>query len=968
MVVGTPQVAAMKNKILKILIRTPNWLGDSVMSIPAVKGMKKIYPDAELFVWTKPGLKELWNLVPEVNEVIDYVPKKHNFDLGILLTNSFNSALKMRMAKISERRGYSINLRRFLLTQPVHLNKKYKEMHQVDYFLGIIEGLGRERIENVPEIELKNGLKEDAEKILADYGWKKGDKIIGIHATAAYGPAKCWVFERFSRLIDRLIDEYKSWIVLIGSKTEEKGINRILNGIKNKDKVINIAGKTDLKGLSAIISLCDLFIANDSGPMHLASAIGVPVIAIFGSTSSKKTGPRGLGRCVILKKEVPCSPCFERECPKNMECMNLIEVDDVINAVTAVLFSPEQKIDTTAAVVMKDYDESKGGAERYLASLAPNLAERFGSMDLIVNRVNGIVPKGINVKKIYAFRWSSIFSPLSFNWSAQCLIKKNGYGVVYGLTQIYPQDVYRAGGGLEHSWLEIKCRKLWQRVLNYLQPRHIVRLYIENQIFKAGNYKKIITNSNLCKYQILHHYRVNPQDVRVIYNGVDGIKFNVNIKNKYRIGVRADLGIPSEEKVILFMSNNWKRKGLSELIQALALIQRNDIWLIAAGRGNNKRYGNIAEKCNIKNRIIFTGPVNEPEKYYGASDIFVLPTYYDPCANVCLEALKCGLPVITTIMNGASEFITDGKNGFKIEDPKDIRILADCIKKAFSLDMKNIDETVRDLALEKNVQETIDVLQDVKLRESRDILINDGYEQFFKGKGWLNFNDVMREEGGVQYKKNNLRSVVKIDFNGRSVFLKRHFKEACPSWALREWQNIFRLKSLGIATMNPVAMGEKQGMSFIITESLEQYQRLEDLLRKNRLTFDEKKELIYKLAQLIRKLHNNNLFHKDFYTGHIFVKILNGTTGGGYGLYIIDVQRLQRHWLFSAHWRIKDLASLNFSSAEEWISRSDRARFLKYYFAAEDISGKKGFVRKILKKTKQIAGHTEKLLKRRKVL
>lgn len=944
----------IKSEIKKILIKIPNWLGDSVMSVPAVAGVKKLFPDAEVWILAKKGLSGFWRLVPDVTNVIESVPKRHNFDLGILLTNSFGSAFRMYLSGIPERIGYSVNWRRFLLTGLVRLKKKCGEMHQTDYFIGIAEGLGRFEFDRIPRIYISNELKDKAKGILIANGWDGKSKIIGLHATASYGPAKCWFPERFSRLIDRLVEVYDTWIVMVGSSGERDAIEKILKGAEKTDKVINLAGRTDIDLLSGIIKHCDIFIANDSGPMHLAASVGTRVIAIFGSTNPAHTGPRG-SNCTVVKKQVSCSPCFKRVCPRNLECMDLITVDDIVS-----LFKPSGLNSDTIAVVMKDYDAKKGGAEGYLAEMIKRISHECKSVDLIVNRVKGDIPSWINLKKTEVSTRSSILYPLMFNRAVRKILKANKYNIVYGLTQIYPQDVYRAGGGLEHSWFDKRYPKIRQKVFNYIRPKNLVRLFMEDRIFTRGNYKKIITNSNLCKYQILHHYRVSPEDIKVIYNGVDRNRFNPGTRDLYRENVREQLGIKKDSRVILFISNNWKRKGLAELIKAVSILGEKDIILIIAGRGRKERY----VRLGLEGRIRFIGQTNEPERYYGACDIFVLPTYYDPCANVCIEALACGLPVVTTRMNGASEFIIEGRNGFVAEEPSDIKALADSIKKAFLIDRNDIEKTISRLTLENNIKETMAVLKKINVSVRTDIYVNNGYREILNSRGWLNFDNVMRETGGILYKKNKLRSVVKIDIDGKNLFLKRHFKRANPSWAFREWQNIFRLKSLGIKTMNPAAVGERGGNSFIITESLEDAEKLENLIKKSRLDFGERRDLILKLSVLTKRLHNNNLFHKDFYTGHIFVK----KTENGFEPFLIDVQRLERHLLFTRRWRIKDIASLSFSSFGGCVNVSDRFRFLKYYLDADDIREHRDFIKEIIEKTGRIERHTKKLLERRKGL
>jgi len=615
------------------------------------------------------------------------------------------------------------------------------------------------------------------------------------------------------------------------------------------------------------------------------------------------------------------------------------------------------------AIVMKDYDELKGGAERYFANLTHQLAEAKYSVDLIVNKISGNIPAGIVIQKINAVRWSSILEPLSFNWSSRKYLSDKKYDIIYALTQIYPSDVYRVGGGLEHSLFDIRYRSFLIRIIQYIRPRNFVRFFIEDRIFDAGNYRKIITNSYLCKNQILGRYRVSPQDIAVIYNNVNKAKFNAEARSKYRDKIRKDLSIPGNDKVLLFISNNWKRKGLAELIKAYALFRDGKIdegkntWLLVAGKGRKGRYVSLGKMLGVADKIIFLDPTDKPEMLCGAGDVFVLPTYYDPCANVCIEALTCGLPVITTKMNGASELINDGENGFVVSEPYDTKDLAENIAKA--LKIRNVINTRA--ANENNVEDTIAVFKNLKSKTLNEILVSDGCDQVLLNAEWNSFASVMNERRGVLYKKNNLRSVVRIDLADKKYFLKRHFKRSNPSWAFREWHNIFTLKSLGIRTMDPVAVGEKGDLSFIITEAVEPSERLEDLI-KTGLPPERKRKLVKMLAEMTKTLHNNGLFHKDYYTGHIFVKRVNNKDE----LYLIDLQRMRRHYLFKKHWIIKDLAALVFSTYNSCLTNLDRIRFLKYYLGSDYNKKRRHFLFTISAKAERISSHTEKLLEKRK--
>jgi len=626
------------------------------------------------------------------------------------------------------------------------------------------------------------------------------------------------------------------------------------------------------------------------------------------------------------------------------------------------------------ALVMKDYDINKSGAERYLAGIVSEMAKEGVSVDLIAARFKGRIPDGVVKRPVKALMKSSILKPITFNWAVQRLLKKLHYDIVYGLTQIYPQDVYRAGGGVEHSWYKIKYPRWWMRIINYIRPRIAVRLYMENQIFKSSNFRMIITNSLFCKYQILANYKILPENITVIYNGVDKTRFFPETRTLYRKTVRDKLGIPDSAKVILFISNNWRKKGLAELIKAVSRLNK-PIWLIAAGKGKRAGYIRLAKSLNVSERILFVKHSVEPWQYYGTADLCALPTYYDPCSNVALEALACGLPVITTRANGAREFIIEGENGYLIDRPQDIRKMAkDIYSVLFENNIERMREkaadSVKHLTIKENVRKTLNVFSGLypkgRVFSPNNLLVKNSYRDFFREQGWDSAENIMAVSSGILYKRNRFRSVVKIPANGKNLFLKRHFNTSQSLWAEREWHNIYRLNAVGIPTMTPAAFGTGRTGSFLFTESLEPAQSLKDFISSyfirplDNKRFSEKLRLTARLAELAKRLHQNNLFHKDFYTGHIFIERL----GGNFKLYLIDVQRVCEYTQFQNRWQVKDLASLNFSCENTAVTNADKMRFFKLYLGIDKLNVKeKAFAYKIISKTKRISRHTYKKLR-----
>lgn len=189
----------------------------------------------------------------------------------------------------------------------------------------LLNPLGIPLSSTAPRLYLTGAEQQAAKEKLAEYGVQSSDLVIGINPGAAYGSAKCWLPERFKQLSRRLLEFPKIKIVYFGDKAGASLVQEICKELP--DRVINLAGKTSLRELIALIQACNLFLTNDSGPMHVASALGIPFIALFGSTSDTITGPYQGGK--VIHKHVPCSPCYRRECPIDFRCMTRIEVKEV---------------------------------------------------------------------------------------------------------------------------------------------------------------------------------------------------------------------------------------------------------------------------------------------------------------------------------------------------------------------------------------------------------------------------------------------------------------------------------------------------------------------------------------------------------------------------------------------------------------------------------------------------------------
>ena len=344
-----------------IIVRMPNWIGDLVMATPVLSDLRKAYPEARITAMCRSPVCELLKEDPEIDELFCFskasglsrreerrniIEKLRNggYDLGILLTHSFSSAWWFWLGRVQNRVGYQSNARNFLLTQSLPFPKKMENQHLVTTYKMLLEPLGISLSNTPPRLYLNPGEIKNARSLLKKYQIPEGATVIGINPGAAYGTAKCWIPERFRAVTEKLLKNTDVYIVYFGDLATVNLVNELCAELPSR--VINLAGRTSLRELSALISVCDLLLTNDSGPMHIADALGVPIVALFGSTSEVITGPYRSG--TVIHKHVQCSPCYQRVCPIDFRCMKQIETDEVYEAVRKNLYGRRSKLSVIA--------------------------------------------------------------------------------------------------------------------------------------------------------------------------------------------------------------------------------------------------------------------------------------------------------------------------------------------------------------------------------------------------------------------------------------------------------------------------------------------------------------------------------------------------------------------------------------------------------------------------------------------
>jgi len=369
-----------------IIIRMPNWIGDIVMALPVLCDLREKFPFAKMTVLIKKQFSDLLENNQNIDELLTLKEEKtsffcekllkfskkktifrifcflnlflhagffkknkpliseiknKNYDLGILLTNSFSSAWIFYRGKVKNIIGYKKDFRSYLLTMSIDLCKN--NTHQIIKYKKLLNPLNIEISKTKPQILLKKEdffMKNVQFLLEKDFFLKNDMKFIGINPTASYGLAKCWLFQRFKKVAKILAEDKKNAIIFIGDGPSKGLIGKICRDLP--DNVYNLAGKTTLKELLCIIQKCDLFLTNDSGPMHLALAMNIPTIALFGSTSDILTGPYS-ENSIVINKKVRCSPCFKRVCPKDFKCMKKITTKEVLEKVNQMLSKYSKK-------------------------------------------------------------------------------------------------------------------------------------------------------------------------------------------------------------------------------------------------------------------------------------------------------------------------------------------------------------------------------------------------------------------------------------------------------------------------------------------------------------------------------------------------------------------------------------------------------------------------------------------------
>ena len=377
------------------------------------------------------------------------------------------------------------------------------------------------------------------------------------------------------------------------------------------------------------------------------------------------------------------------------------------------------------AIIKRRFSLRQGGSERHCVTISRQLQQLGHRVSIVGETIDPELTDEVRflpVKVNHATSWSR---NRSFAENSAQVVHQHHFDLVYGLSRSQAADVFRLTDRLQAHWMNVYYPNPLNRFLQHFNPRHRTILDIERSIYGSQRVRRIITQSMLDRRLVNQYYGVPEEKIRTIYNGVDISLFNPSAQAE-RQAVRAELGLTADQPLLIFASMDFEGKNLRAVLAALSRMTPRNAHLLVLGTGPERKFARVAVYYGVRNRVTFAGRQSYIQRFYGAGDLFVLPTAYEPFPNVNLEALATGLPVLTSATHGGADIIQDGRNGYVVSHGQAVEEMVERLNQHFALSAsqrhtmsQNCWETAQGMTLENYTPQLMRVFEEVLVEKFR---------------------------------------------------------------------------------------------------------------------------------------------------------------------------------------------------------------------------------------------------------
>ncbi len=371
------------------------------------------------------------------------------------------------------------------------------------------------------------------------------------------------------------------------------------------------------------------------------------------------------------------------------------------------------------ALVKRRYSLKAGGSERYCVMMARGLMEAGHEVTVIGHVLDDELKNDVRFVQVPISKWTSSTKNRSFAINCRSAIAAGQFDVTYALGRAFGVDAVRITERLQSHWLNVYYSAGFWRTVQSLNPRHRTLIELERQLYTAHSTRRIVTQSKLDRDLVKRYYGIDDSKITTIYNGIDASLFHEGFRSE-RHQVRERFGIPQQARLMIFASMDFEGKGLRTILQSMAACRGIEPHLLVLGTGPIAKFSTLARNLGVERQVVFAGRQSHIAACYGAGDVFILPTEYEPFPNVNLEAMACGLPVITTATSGGADILQDSKNGFLISHRNALEEMTDVITRYFSITQsqqetmsRNAVGTAQKFPISATIHKTIEMLMEV---------------------------------------------------------------------------------------------------------------------------------------------------------------------------------------------------------------------------------------------------------------